>query len=226
VTVTVEEFQSAAPAASASGSLPLATTLVSSDFVVVVYSRITSAAGTLTINGSSPTIYNTWLNASRRVQVATVTGLTGSHTLSYTMSSSTQNVVAVYVVRGLTNSAITATSESTWDGITTASNTPETPAAVSVDNGQIVIAVAAITSASGTITFPTSPSPATGWVSDLVGASRTQSIHRIFTTAESAQVGVSIIANTTIAVVMLVIGDAVSVPPLTSTFVGWGNPIF
>lgn len=228
MTVTLEEFQVATPGSSASGSLPIATTLVSSDLVVVVASRSVATFGTLTLGGATPATYADYTNNQTRVRIASKTGMTGSQTLSYTTpAASSNNRIALYVVRGLTNSSITSDSASTWTTGTTGANTDETPTAVSVGSGQMVIALGSATA--GTLTFPSNPSPSTGWAADNVDASGVglmNMYHQIFTSPQSAQVSIKTTSATTIAALMLVVGDAVSVPPLTSTFIGWGNPIF
>lgn len=205
-TVTVEEYQSFNPASFSSSTIPLSTTLSSTDVVLMVYSRTSSGAGTITIDGGTFVEFGTYLNSTTRVQVSTVTGLTGSHTISYTMTSGT-NLISIYVIRGLSDPSITASSQTTWPGPSTPSNTDVTPAAVSVDDGQIVIAVG-IATGSGTITFPSSPDPATGWTGDSTGSSRTRLVHQIFTVPDTAQVSVRCTTSgATLAVLMLVLGD-------------------
>jgi hypothetical protein len=230
VTVTVPEVSTVDPAANVTSSLAIATTLVPSDLILVIYTNSATGAGTRTINGVAMTQYTatTWQNGgTTRLRVYTATGLTGSHSLSYSTSSlSTTNRYTLYVIRGLTNSAITSNAISTWAAGTTASNTDEGHTGVAVDNGQAAFVVGAWDS--GTVTFPSNPTPS-GWTTDRVdtaGGGRHNSAHLVFSSAVTAQVNIQSTLSTAVAVAMFVVGDAVTSPPLTSTFVGWGNPIF
>ena len=230
MTVTVEEFQITSPAASSSGSIPLTSTLVSSDLVLIVHARNSgSASGSRTIGGSSPTFYQEWTNVSGPTAVYTATGLTGSHTLSYTVGISSTQAYAVYVVRGLTNPAITATAESTWTTGFSAINADEFTTTAAVDSGQAVVAIGNV-QGGGTATFPSNPTPSTGWTADNVasGGGTICAASRVFTALEgSTRMGIRSSLSGRIASVMLILGDAAGGPtPLTSTFVGWGNPIF
>lgn len=227
MTVTFEEFQTVNPGGSASGSVTLATTLVSSDLVVAAYSRTSGSAGTFSIGGSPPTFLQEWTNSGVVAQVYTATGLTGSHSLSYTMGAGTANALLVWVVRGLTNSSITAVAESTWTTAFTTINTDEFTTTVAVDTGQAIIAIGC-QSGAATPTFPSNPTPSSGWTTDVALTNgRLGGAHRVFTAAEpSARMGVRASSSIRIAASMLVLGDPVGAPPLTSTFVGWGNPIF
>lgn len=232
MTVTVPEVSTLEPAAGASSSLPIATSLVPSDVVVLVYSNNISIGGTFTIDGVGMTLRGGAAlrnGSSTRVYVYTRTGLTGSHSLTYAVSgSSSVNRMTVLVVSGLTNSAITADALSDWSSTaTTTANTDESTAVLTVGSGQLAIAVGAVQA--GTMVFPSNSTPASGWTTDRGDGSGTglaRVLHYIFPSAGSSQVRIQTSTLSNVACALYVLGDAAVVPPLSSTFIGWGSPIF
>jgi hypothetical protein len=226
VTVTVEEVLTPATiGSSASGSVSIATSLLSTDLVLIVMSKGNAGTTTVTINGSAAPAYSNWQNGTgTRVYVYSKTGITGSHSVGYTTSSTASATFTIMVIRGLTNSAITASAISDWSSSSTAANTDEGPASQSAGLGQI--AVYAATPAAGTPTFPSNPTPS-GWTTDRTAVALFHGVaHYIPTSSVSVQSFIRTTSITTLGSVMLIVGDVSSVPELTSTFVGWGNPIF
>lgn len=231
MTVTFEEATSANAVASVSSSFALTTTLVSTDLVVLLMGKSSGGTNTTTINGSATTAFGNWQNGTggARLYVSTMTGLTGSHSVSYTTAStSADNRFTAYVIRGLTNRAITNSAISDWSSTSTPSNTDEGPAALAVDVGQAAI-YAAIVGTSGTLTFPSNPTPSSGWTTDRADTPATVAMaaaRHVVAGAGNVQANVRVTATRALGSVMLVLGDAAAPTPLTSTFVGWGNPIF
>jgi hypothetical protein len=237
VTVSVVEVITPANVgAGVTSSIPITTTLVSSDLVVVLMVKNASGATTVSINGSTLSQYGgaSLLNGSTssgtRLSLFTQTGLTGSHSVSYdTNSFATTNQFTVYVIRGLSNPAITARQTSVWDNTNTTSGTDEGHTSVVVGADQIAISVGCVTSLGATVTFPSNATPSTGWTADRApggGAGNGNVIRQQFTSAGTVQVNIRATANVPIAVSTMIFGDATAATPLTSTFVGWGNPIF
>lgn len=194
-------------ASNVTSSIALSTTLVSTDLIFVAMTKGSSGTNTITINGSAPTAVGNWQQGigSTRLYVYTKTGLTGSHSVSYTNGAACH--FTVIVVRGLTSPSTISTSVSTWDSTTTASNVEEGPTGIAAASGQIAIAVGACNT--GTITFPSSPVPAT-WTNDRVDASGVGNgcvSHAIPTSSVTAYAGIKTSAGPTqIAVALFVAG--------------------
>jgi hypothetical protein len=126
--------------------------------------------------------------------------------------------MAVYVIRGLTNPAISLSSESTWNSTGTAPSTVEAAPAVAVGYNQVVLGVAAAGQTGSTVTFPAAGAvPTFGYTIDRGGTSLVQMIHRRIVGQESsAQIGISYthatLTNVAIACLMLVCGEAAEAP--------------
>lgn len=232
MTVTVEEVGITSAVASTSSSISFTTTFVTSDLMILVFSRNASAVpSALSIDGITPTQYGSTMRPgldNTRVSIYTATGMTGSASLTFTTGAASFNRFVAFIIRGLTNPAITADALSDWSSTTTAANTDEGPSALSFNTGQIGVFVGIANS--GTVTFPSNTTPAAGWVTDHSignGNGEHRAAHVIGTTSGTVQANIrSTQASALLATWMLVAGDVVSTPPLTSTFVGWGNPIF
>ncbi|SIN72934.1 hypothetical protein [Agromyces cerinus] len=231
MTVTVEEVIAPANiAGSASGSISITTSLLSTDLVLVLVSKVSAGSATVTFDGSAPTSYGNWQNSTgTRLFVYTKTGVTGTgHTVGYsTTGTSTVNRFTILVIRGLSNAAVTSFAQSDWSSTTTAANTDETVAGQSVGNGQVAVIVGVATA--GTVTFPSNPLPATGWSTDRAdgsGNGTSNVIHQVFTAPDTAQASIRTTSTTTIGAATFILGDTSSPPALISTFTGWGNPIF
>ena len=208
------------------GSVSFPVSMIPSDLALITVRQNGSNAMTVVVNGVTLTQYMSVQNGlgGVTVRVYAVTGLTGTHSETVTVPSVAGTaLIGVNVAHGLLNTAIKTTAQSTWNSGTTAANTDEGPTPISVGNGQAVVAVGI---GSGTVTFPSNPTPASGWTTDRGGTSPLAS--RVFTATEpSMQVNIRAASTVAIAVLEIVLGDEITAsPPLASTFIGWGNPIF
>lgn len=225
MTATVPEVITASLAGSATGNYTVTTSLVPSDIIAVVV----SCNAVPTVTGLGGATWATTLNQitnSNRVVVRTTTGVTGTGTVTVQNNSAFAGGVVVYVIRGLTGTTIVE-EHSAWDASTTASNNDEFAASQSFGVDQVAVLVG--TSAGGTTTFPSNSTPSSGsWTVDLARTTTTRlfSAHVVGTSAGTVQSAIRSSSSTFLGIACIVFGDAVTTPPLTSTFVGWGNPIF
>lgn len=229
MTVTIEDVKLASVGSSTSGSIALTPTILTTDLIFVVVS-CNNAIPTLNVAGSAFTQYgSTQLLGSTTTRMAlfTKTGVSGTVSVAYSTSFSTTNKFTVYVVRGLTNRAVTAYAQSDWSASTTAANTDEGPSALPYDTGQVAVFVGV--AGAGTLTFPSNTTPASGWTTNYSGGAANgdhNAASHIATASGTVQANIRSTATVSLGGAMVVLGDVVSVPPLTSTFVGWGSPIF
>lgn len=212
--VTVEEV--IAPAnvgASATGTIPITTDLQSADLVIALLSRSSTGALNINFNGVAWTRYGDWqvVASGTRLYAFAMTGMTGTgNYVGYTTAATTAtNHFTVFVVRGLSNPAISAAAQSAL-GSTTPGNTEKSAAAQSVGNGQVAVMVGIADS--GTPTFPSSPTPSTGWVSDRadgVGTGASNVVHQVFSSAASAQTPIKSSTTTYLGAWAFILGDAI-----------------
>lgn len=238
MTASVIEVISGTPTPASTTNYSVTTSLVSSDVVLVVYSK--PSAGSHTLSGLGAT----WVpQGNRQVQssgtvvyYSTATGVTGTGTVSLTLGSATTTpTITILVLRGMNATTLSATTDSTWfqvDGVSTGTqtnttaNTDEGAAAIAAGIDQIAVFVAVVQA--GTATFPSNTTPS-GWTTDTTvatGTGRHIVAHKVVTAAGNVQSNVQTTSLTTIGTTLMLFGTATSIPPLTSTFVGWGNPIF
>jgi hypothetical protein len=232
VTTTIPEILTPAVVINnQTSSISISTPLVTSDLVVLVFSTTDSGSVTTTMNGSAMTSVIAGIrnggSTRGRLYVRSMTGLSGTHSISYTTNANaTQNYFTAFVISGLSNPSVTAQSQSDWANVSTAANTDEGPTPLTVGAGQVAIGAGMCTS--GTVTFPSNPSPSSGWTNDRTASSGNNTSwvsHQIFTAADSAATPIQSNASAFISSATIVCGDAVS-SSLTNTFVGWGHPIF
>lgn len=225
----VEIITGTIPNPSAGTNFAVTTTLVSSDVVAVVWGMVSAEAGAVSgLGGTWTEAFNMDQTGSGRVKVVYTTGVTGTGNVTIPNgNASFTGAAAVYVIRGLNSFAVTE-QHSVWDANSTPGNTDEfTP---SQSFGEDQVALAAGTVSAGTVTFPSNPTPASGWTTDVAKTTtvRVWSAHLVGTALHSTlQVGLRSSSTRAIGVVAVVFGTPTAgAPPLTSTFVGWGNPIF
>jgi hypothetical protein len=224
-------YRAVTPGSFTTGSFQIYPSLFASDLVVVIYSRAHSAEGSVSIDGGTLGLLGEWVTAIYRERVYTITGLTGYHTISYETQGSTSNVIAVYVIRDLTNPGITAYRASSWDQVESPSGTLESTPTAPIGPRQVAIGLAIVAQTNSTITWPASPTPSTGWIVDRAGSASVLEMlaHRNFADdVPSAQLGVQFThatAGAMEAVLMLVAGDPeVVVPPPVGDMGGtWGG---
>lgn len=176
-TASIPEFQSNVHNSNATTSFSIATTLLSSDLVLVM-ARSSASLDAVTISGGTLSLFHWYRSGGSsgpRLYIYAGTGITGSQSVTFDPSStSSTNTVGIYVVRGLTSPGITSSSESTFysiDGVvggsetnTTTEQTPSTTIGV----GQVAIFAALFSTGSGN-TFPSSITPASGWTTNQTG---------------------------------------------------------
>lgn len=227
MTATIAEVQSGSIAASTTGTFNLATTLVSSDVIVVSTSRTT--LGVITPTGLGGATFTTIFSGAANARVLShyATGVTGAgQSVSVTASTDAMGIT-VHVVRGL-NSVTVTEQHSVWSSATTASNTDEFTPSQSFGTDQVAILIAN-TTASGTATMPSNSTPSGGWTSDLVRTTspRFYVASQVATTGGGTVIGgIRSTATIALGITCIVLGTETTSSPLTSTFVGWGNPIF
>ncbi|WP_159599187.1 hypothetical protein [Agromyces humi] len=145
--------------------IPLATPLVPSDVVVVVFHTVYIQAGTVTAPGLTfqhpVTTQATYRTNSYRHRVSWTTGATGPTTITVNPGGSPTNAV-VYVLRGLNSPTLASVSSSTYGS--TFATTKTTPAATA-GRDQIAIFTAMSEGGAGWV-FPAAPAPASGWQVD------------------------------------------------------------
>lgn len=225
MTVTFPEIITGTAAPSTGTNFPVTTSLVASDLVVVTWGRGTTGAATLSGLGG------TWTAAfdatsGKRVMLRFTSGVTGSGTVTLNPGAGDTANVVIYVIRGLTSPTTYALQQSTWSTATTPANTDEMTPSQSFGMDQVAVLIGTCTA--GTVTFPSNPVPALGWTVDMALSTDADfyAAHLIGTDAGTTQGGIRSTSTNTLGVAMFVFGTATTAPPLTSTFIGWGSPIF
>ena len=224
MTVTVPEIITGTAAAGTTTNFSVTTTLVSSDLVIVTWSRGTTGSATLTgLGGTWTALFDA--TSGNRVMLRYTTGVTGTGTVTLNPGAGTTGNVVIFVVRGLTSPSTNALQQSVWSGTTTSLNTDEGPASQSFGVDQFAVAIG--TAVTGTITWPSNPTPS-GWTVDAAVTTNADfyAAHLIGTTSGTVQVNMQSTSSTTLGVAVFVFGTASGPTPLVNTFVGWGNPIF
>jgi len=206
-----EVFLSPTSGLGTSGSFALATPLEASDVVVIVASNsgLASNAATVTVNASAPSLLGSWsLDASSdtHVQAYSSSGHIGATFVEYLTPGTVTYSFSIFVVRGLATTDI-AIAASDWSATVTPLGTDEGTAPMAAKAGQGVIALAA--ALGGTVTFPSNPTPADGWVTDLAvsaAVGRHGAAHLIVTADGDVQVNIQTTLNRVIGVVALLLG--------------------
>ena len=228
MTASVVEVQTGTVTASTTGTFNLSTTLVSSDVVVFTTSRTTLATPSYSgLGGASWTLVFSGA-ANSRAYSAYASGVTGSgQSVSVTAGAGDMGA-CVQVIRGL-NSVTVTEQHSVWSATTTASNTDEFSPSQSFGTDQVAVLMLSGTTSSS-YTVPSNPTPSSGWVTDLARATNpTLHVAHLIGTSPGGTVigGARNTSAVAFGVTVAVFGTETSgPPPLTSSFVGWGNPIF
>lgn len=231
MTTIPEVVAPTAPISPTTGSVALSTSLVSSDLVVLVSTIALAAGGTRptpTIGGVDMTISADWtLPSTSRLVIYTMTGLTGSVSIAYNTGGFNAALTA-FVIRDLPSPSTIQTAISDWSSALTSAGVHEGPAALSASTGQVAIFVAL--AAGGTMTVPSTSTPASGWTLDRAGTptggGHHAAAHHIVTASGNVQATVSNSNARLMGTAMILFGTGSVVPPLASTFTGWGAPIF
>lgn len=228
MTVSIVETKTSLLTANATTNIALTTDLVSTDIVLVITSAHSSVTPTFSLPGvtlvdplsGTDVLLNGYKHVARWG-----TGGTGVKTLAitqgvYDLGSSS---AVVYVIRGVSPQSVDVLAASTYtNSFVTTIATPS----IAVDVGQVVVISALYEGSSATSTLTATP-PASGWVSSSANTQMRCIAHDAIGSAQNA-VGTasSSAVNAYRGIFGIVFGDPVTTPPLTSTFVGWGVPIF
>lgn len=225
MTATVVEVIPGAYTGSGGTDFTVTTALVPTDVIVVVYARGTTSTSSVTGLGATwNSIFTLTLAADRAIAVY-ATGVTGGGTVTVNRGVAESGGVTIYVVRDL-NSVTVTEQHSVWDSNNTAANTDEFTPSQPFGTDQVAILVGI--SAAGTTTFPSNPTPSTGWTVDLTrtSARRLFTAHNVGVTPGTATAAIRSASTTNLGIAMIVLGTETTTPPLVSTFIGWGTPIF
>lgn len=226
----VEAVPGAISGGGATNNFTVTTTLIASDVIVVV-SGLRVNTNTVTLGGLGGISWTqdfTGNNGGARgLRAWHASGATGSGTVSITHSGSATRAT-VLVLRGLNSTTLEGVQQTVFDSLNKAS--AATPSQ-SFGQDQVAVLAAFSSTTSVTFTIPSGATPASGWTVDDNTAGGNPPItvaHIIGTSAGTVVGGVAFSASALNDCVCLVYGTATSSgpPPLTSTFVGWGNPIF
>lgn len=222
MTVTAIETHFGAIAAGASAVVSVSTSLVATDRLVLVLYK-TSTTGTPSVTGLGTWSVLEQVIVTRDSYLYTMTGATAGGNLTITPTSLAADY-ALYVLRGGGGQVDVFGSE---QGYTSSGTASETPAISGALGGMFVVAAVAAT-AGATITFPAGTSvPSSGWSADYTGVNNNAFfISNGLSAGANVVVGVTATSGTAKTILVGVFSEAAGLPPLTSTFVGWGNPIF
>lgn len=224
MTVQIIETIGGAVAAAGTGSPVVTTSLLATDRVVVVVSK-QSTSGTPSVSGLGGTWTNHVANtAAQDLYIISTAGVTGGGTLTILGYSSAGDYV-VYVLRSsiATTPYLTSGTSNNVTGAT--AGTLVSLSAVAVSAGGLVIAAGSVSN--GTMDFPQASSdPAGGWTTDRTGSNAGKFIHQSFGADDTVALSLTSSGVFSGALGRAVYFDDDVASPLTSTFVGWGSPIF
>lgn len=227
MTVSAVEVLSGPIATAGSATPTITTTLRASDRVVIALIKV-GTAGTPSVSGLGAT----WTAHQSGTTTTdhflwSASGITGGGTVTITVGSAAGDYV-IWVLRSSVDQSITHHGSGKADGGVSANVSIQTADITSSDTG--MYAVGAAFAVSGTLTFPHGNSlPSSGWTLDDTGSNTVSSfISRQLSASGSVRGAMSSSNAGGVAVLAGVFtdGDTGSLPPLTSTFTGWGNPIF
>lgn len=226
MTVSVVESQNGAIATSSSATVTIATSLVPTDRLVVMVMKV-STAGTPSVSG-----LGTWTtlqagSSSLDHYLFTTTGITGGGNITVSVGSAAGDYV-VFVLRSSITASITVHGSGKFDSIPAANAASQVADITGGLTGMFVCAAA--NASAGTLTFPHSTAlPVGSWTTARVGTNTTSKfISQTLAANTTVRVpaSASAIASVALLVGVFTDGDTGAPPALTSTFIGWGNPIF
>lgn len=228
MTVSSVETHSGAIASLGSATPTITTSLVPTDRVVVLLMK-SATAGTPSVSGLGAT----WTTlqagiATKDHYMFTATGVTGGGTVTVSVGSASGDY-ALWVLRSSVSASITTFGSQRIDSGFIAANTAIQTTDISTAL-QGMFACAAASVGAGTITFPhANMLPASGWSTTFDGSnSVVRFLHQQLASDSTVRAAAS---STTASSWSLLVGvwsdgDTGGLPPLTSTFIGWGNPVF
>lgn len=226
MTVSIAETLDGAIATSGSAVVTITTALVPTDRLVVMVVK-SSTAGTPSVSG-----LGTWTTlqagtSSLDHYLFTTTGVTGGGNITISVGSAAGDYVAL-VLRSTVSASVTVHGSAKFDTIPAANTATQAADITAALTGMAVFASAGATG--GTLTFPHATAlPSSGWTTGRTGTnSNSKFIYQVLAADTTVRVPASIssIASLALLVGVFTDGDSGAPPALTSTFVGWGNPIF
>lgn len=219
---SVVEVQRVALPASTNTPVPLATSLVATDVVVVIMYTIFVSAGTVTCPGMTATRIlgadqSSRTNSWRHVIVWAHGGV-GAKTLTLNPAGSATHA-HVYVIRGLNSATKEGQASSTYGQTLSTGKS----AFLTAGRNQVAILTAMKEGGGNPTTFPSAPSPASGWVTTLQSGDLFSAYNATLTKSGSVGGGITPFNAGLLGVTVVAFGTPD--PDLPSGFRGWGIPI-
>lgn len=213
-------------AASTSATVTVTTSLVPTDRLVVLYVK-SGVGGVPVISG-----LGTWTNLqshtiTRDAVLVTMTGATGGGNVTINPGTSgASGDYVLFVLRGSGGGQVDVFGSqsarvSSGGAATTADITSATA-------GMFVCASGTVDPGAGVVFPGASTLPASGWTTTRTATNTDgKFIHQVLSSGSTVRMNVTNGTGTGAALSLVgVFSEAATTPPLASTFVGWGNPIF